>query len=114
METFTLATVSLIIAVSLFVKKKNDPVQLSFAALCIAVFIQKGRSFFHAIFNSDFWKIIDYAGLLIIPPITVISESETASTSISTAPSKNLSIKIGRSSEISLASFINSSREASS
>ena len=57
METFTLATVSLIIAVSLFIKKKNDPVQLSFAALCIAVFIQKGGSFFHAIFNSDFWKM---------------------------------------------------------
>ncbi len=71
METFTLATVSLIIAVSLFIKKKHDTVQLSFAALCLAIFIQKGGSFFQGIFSNEFWRIIDYTGLLAIPPLTV-------------------------------------------
>lgn len=71
METFTLATVSLIIAVSLFIKKKNDPVQLSFAALCLAIFVQKGASFFQGIFSAEFWKMVNYAGLLAIPPLIV-------------------------------------------
>ncbi len=71
METFTLATVSLIIAVSLFIKKKHDSVQLSFAGLCVAIFVQEGGRFFSVLFNHDFLRIIEYSGLLAIPPLTV-------------------------------------------
>ena len=37
MEAFILAAVSLTIAISLIIYKKNDPVQLSFASLCLAM-----------------------------------------------------------------------------
>ena len=44
MELFILAAVSLTIAVSLLLKKEKDAVQLSFALVCLALFLQKGGS----------------------------------------------------------------------
>jgi two-component system, NtrC family, sensor histidine kinase HydH len=71
METFILATVSVIIAISLFVYKKNDPVQLSFATLCMAIFVHKTGVFFHGVFRAEFIRFVEYAGLLAIPPLTI-------------------------------------------
>ena len=69
METFALAAISLTISISLLIKKKRVPVHLSFALLCFALFFQKGGVFFWQIFNTDFWKVIDYLGILSIPPL---------------------------------------------
>lgn len=69
METFAVAAISLTISISLLIKKKKKSVHLSFALLCFALFLQKTGAFFYGIFNIDFWKIIDYLGILSIPPL---------------------------------------------
>ncbi len=69
METFVLATVSLIIAVSLFINKRGDPLHLSFAVLCLAIFFNKGGAFTYRVFAGEFWKMVEYLGLVAIPPI---------------------------------------------
>lgn len=71
METFTLATVSLVISISLIVSKKKDPARLSFAVLCLALFIHKGGAFFYGIFLNEFWKIVESLGLVAIPPCAI-------------------------------------------
>lgn len=71
METFTLATVSLVIAISLIVSKKRGPACLSFAVLCLALFVHKGAAFFFGIFFSGFWKIVEYLGLVAIPTCAI-------------------------------------------
>jgi two-component system sensor histidine kinase HydH len=70
-EIFILAAVSLIIAISLIIYKKNDPVQLSFAALCLAIFVLKTGSFCHGIFGAEYIRIIEYAGLIAVPPLAI-------------------------------------------
>jgi two-component system sensor histidine kinase HydH len=70
-ETFILAAVGLIIAISLIIYKKNDPVQLSFAALCLAIFVLKIGSFCHGIFGVEYIRFIEYAGLIAIPPLAI-------------------------------------------
>jgi two-component system, NtrC family, sensor histidine kinase HydH len=70
-ETFILAAVSLIIAISLIIYKKNDPVQLSFAALCLAIFVLKMGSFCRGIFGAEYIRIIEYAGLIAVPPLAI-------------------------------------------
>jgi hypothetical protein len=52
MELFILAAVSLTIAVSLLLKKEKDAVQVSFALVCLALFLQKGGSFIKGIFED--------------------------------------------------------------
>jgi two-component system, NtrC family, sensor histidine kinase HydH len=69
METFVLAAVGLIIAVSLIINNRRDPLHLSFAALCLAIFFYKGGAFFSGVFVGDFWKITEYLGLVAIPPV---------------------------------------------
>ncbi|HBH88030.1 MAG TPA: hypothetical protein DDY17_10590 [Syntrophaceae bacterium] len=71
METFTLATVSLVISISLIVSKKREPAHLSFAFLCLALFFHKGGAFFYGIFLNEFWKIIEYLGLVAIPSCAI-------------------------------------------
>lgn len=71
METFTLATVSLIISVSLIVSKNKEPARLSFAALCLALFFHKGGIFFSGIFMKEFWRVVEYLGLIAIPPYAI-------------------------------------------
>jgi len=71
MEAFTLATVSLIIAVSLLIYKKDDPLKRSYAFLCLAI------SFFKiASLLGNFWKLDplilgEKIFLLSLPPLTV-------------------------------------------
>lgn len=72
METFILAAVSLIIAVSLSLYKKNDPVQLSFASLCLAIFVLKISTFFRGILGSEYIRVLEYGGLIAIPPLLII------------------------------------------
>jgi signal transduction histidine kinase len=69
METFVLAAVSLIIAVSLYINKRREPLHLSFTALCLAIFFYKGGAFAYGVFEGEFWKTVEYLGLVAIPPI---------------------------------------------
>lgn len=71
METFILAAASLIIAVSLILYKKNDPVQLSFATLCLAIFTFKIGIFFRNILGLEYIRLIEYGGLIFIPPLFI-------------------------------------------
>ncbi|MBW2630548.1 MAG: hypothetical protein JRC90_02090 [Deltaproteobacteria bacterium] len=69
METFALAAISLTIAISLFIKKVKSPVHQAFALLCFALFLQKTGTFFYEVFNANAWKIVNYTGALVIPPL---------------------------------------------
>ena len=69
MELFILAAVSLTIAVSLLLKKEKDAVQLSFALVCLALFLQKGGSFFNGLFEDPIWRVMSLAGFLFLPPL---------------------------------------------
>ena len=69
MEPFALAAVSLTISISLFIKKERSHVQLFFAFLCLALFLQKTGTFFSEIFDTNFWKSINYLGTFSIPPL---------------------------------------------
>jgi signal transduction histidine kinase len=71
METFVLAAVCLIIAVSLLINKRKDPLPLSFTILCLAVFFNKGGAFFFGILSIDFWKTVEHIGLIAIPPTVI-------------------------------------------
>ncbi len=71
METFALAVISLAIAISSITRKKKNPTFISFAALCLAIFLMKGGSFFSGVFDNEFWKIIYRTGLLAIPPVLI-------------------------------------------
>ena len=71
METFALATVSLIISSVLIINKKKIPVHVSFASLCLSLFLYKGGAFFYGALTHDFWKIIEYLGLIAIPPSSI-------------------------------------------
>lgn len=68
MDTFTLAATSFIIAISLIITGRKDKLQASFTFLCLAVFISQTGIFFHNIFISAFWNIVEYLGILAIPP----------------------------------------------
>ena len=68
MDTFTLAATSFIIALSLFITGKKDPLQTAFISLCLAVFVTEVGVFFHDIFAAVFWKKIEYLGTMAIAP----------------------------------------------
>ena len=94
MESLTLAAVSLTIAVSLMISKNKTPVHLSFAWLCLALFVYKGADFFGGLLQHDFLKMTETLGLLALPPLaiaftrtllnqqTFLSERHTALTSV--------------------------------
>ncbi len=71
METFTLAVISLTIAVSLWVRKKKTPLYVWFSALCIALFLMALGSFFSDLFARRFWLVVHYFGALAIAPFVV-------------------------------------------
>jgi two-component system, NtrC family, sensor histidine kinase HydH len=71
METFTLAAISLTIAISLVINKKRDALQLSFAALCMAIFFLKGGTFFHDLLKNSFWNNVADIGLVSIAPLAI-------------------------------------------
>ncbi len=71
METFALAAISLTIAASLLIKKIRPSPHITFAALCIGIFIEKTGAFFAGVFTTNFWSIIHALGLLVISPLLV-------------------------------------------
>ncbi|MFB3925364.1 MAG: nitrogen regulation protein NR(II) [Syntrophales bacterium] len=71
METFALAAISLIIAVSLVIRKKKNLVLLSFSVVCFALFFQKAGAFLADIFTGGFWIFLHYMGALAISPLIV-------------------------------------------
>ena len=71
MEVFTLAVVSLAIAVFLFFTKRQNRIHLSFACLCLAIFLYKGGDFFSIHFHSGLWGRVEMLGLLSIPPLII-------------------------------------------
>jgi two-component system sensor histidine kinase HydH len=71
METLTLAAVSLTIAVSLMISKNKTPLHLSFAWLCLTLFVYKGANFFDGLFQQDFLKMAETLALLTLPPLTI-------------------------------------------
>jgi two-component system, NtrC family, sensor histidine kinase HydH len=71
METLTLAAISLSIAVSLMISKNKTPLHLSFAWLCLALFVYKGANFFDGLFQRDFLKMAETLALLTLPPLSI-------------------------------------------
>jgi two-component system sensor histidine kinase HydH len=71
MELFILAAVSLTIAVSLLLKKEKDAVQVSFALVCLALFLQKGGAFANGLFEHPFWRFPSNVGFLLLPPLLI-------------------------------------------
>jgi len=70
-ETFTLATVSMTIAVSLLIQRKGSPVLLTFTALCLALFLSRGGAFLEALLPGRFPTTLEYLGLLALPPLLI-------------------------------------------
>lgn len=71
METLTLAAVSLTIAVSLMISKNKTPLHLSFAWLCLTLFVYKGANVFDGHLQRDFLKMAETLALLTLPPLTI-------------------------------------------
>ena len=71
METFVAATISLTISTALIIKGKKNPLYLSFAVLCFALFSQKIGIFLYGILHTDYWKAVYYLGILSIPPLAI-------------------------------------------
>ncbi|MDY0045414.1 MAG: histidine kinase dimerization/phospho-acceptor domain-containing protein, partial [Syntrophales bacterium] len=68
METFALAAISLAIAVSLIIKRKKNPIHISYAVLCFTLFIDKAGLFLYSLTGSELFKSIYLIGILLIPP----------------------------------------------
>ncbi|MDD5233528.1 MAG: ATP-binding protein [Syntrophales bacterium] len=68
METFALAAISLIIAVSIWIRKKKGPVHVAFSIVCFSLFVQKSGAFFSGYFPGGIWKAVHYTGMLSIAP----------------------------------------------
>ena len=71
MEIFMLTAVGITVSVALIINKKREPLQLSFAALCLAIAFHKGGVFFSPFFHSGAWHLVERLGLLAIPPLTI-------------------------------------------
>jgi len=71
MDKVTLAAVSLSIAVSLLISRNKTPLHLSFAWLCLALFVYKGANFSVEIIPGTFPKWLEMMGLLALPPLAV-------------------------------------------
>jgi len=71
MEIFILAAVSLAIAISSIFFRKREAVHLSFAALCLALFLFKLGQFFYGLFHQSSWQILEISGLLAISPLSL-------------------------------------------
>ena len=69
MEIFILAAVSLAIAISSLFFRKRRAVHLSFAFLCLDVFLYKLCQFSSESFRHPFWDTLEMFGLLAIAPL---------------------------------------------
>ncbi|MBN1828205.1 MAG: hypothetical protein JW884_03535 [Deltaproteobacteria bacterium] len=72
METFSLAAVSLSIALALLIKRRRTSLYVSFALLCFAVFVAKIGAFFDILFSVSLWRIVSLIGSLCIPPLLML------------------------------------------
>ena len=68
MEVFILASVSLIIAISLLIAKQQNHSMRAFAVLCGVIFLNRAGFFFFGIFDKPFWHTIEFVGLLALSP----------------------------------------------
>ncbi|MBW2674960.1 MAG: hypothetical protein JRD89_16370, partial [Deltaproteobacteria bacterium] len=71
METFALAAISLTVAASLLTKKNKRLLHITFAALCLGLFLEKTGAFFGEVFPNDFWRAFHAMGLLVLPPLLI-------------------------------------------
>jgi len=71
METFILATVSLIIATSLFINKTKNEKKITFALLCTNVFIQRAASFIFIVSSSHYWETLAELALILLPAMSL-------------------------------------------
>ncbi|MDZ4165659.1 MAG: ATP-binding protein [Smithellaceae bacterium] len=76
MEKFTLALVSLVLALSQFLRGKTDSANVPFGLLCLFVFFFRGGSFFSEYFPGDFWHLLTFVGLIGLAP-AMISFADT-------------------------------------
>jgi len=68
MEVFILASVSLIIAISLLIAKQQNHTMRAFAVLCGIIFLNRAGYFFFEIFDKPFWRTTEFVGLLALSP----------------------------------------------
>ena len=71
MEIFVLAAVSLALAVSSIFFRKRDVVHVSFAAVCLSLFLYKLGQFAHGWFHHYLWELLKVIGLLAMAPLSV-------------------------------------------
>ncbi|OPY14290.1 MAG: Sensor protein ZraS [Syntrophus sp. PtaB.Bin138] len=71
METFILATVSLIIATSLIINKNKDEKKITFAFLCANIFVERAASFMVLVSNAGYWKTLEEPALILLPAMSL-------------------------------------------
>ncbi len=71
MEIFVLMAVCVTISVALMIAAKREPLQLSFAALCLAIAFHRAGILFDQFFSHGAWLYIERLGLLAIPPLAL-------------------------------------------
>jgi len=71
MEAFTLAAVSLALAVSLFFLKRGETAARSFALVCLCVFSYKASSFAQRLFTPVFWEGVAALSLFALAPAAI-------------------------------------------
>jgi len=76
METFALAAISFTIAISLLIRKKKNPLYISFAGLCLAIFLQKAGTFLSGLSPRVVFVVLHTLGALSVPPLLVAFTSQ--------------------------------------
>ncbi|MHB8770742.1 MAG: sensor histidine kinase [Syntrophales bacterium] len=71
MEIFVLMAVCITISVALMIAKKREPLQISLAALCLAIAFHGGGILFGQFIAHGAWVYIERLGLLAIPPLAL-------------------------------------------
>ncbi len=66
-----MATVGLIIGVSLFINKNKNEKKISFAVLCLGIFIQRAASFIYFVSDANLWKTVEDLGLILLPAMSL-------------------------------------------
>ncbi len=72
MEKLTLALISLVLALSLLLRKKTDQINLPFVLLCFFVFLYRGGSFLFDLFPGSYQNMVTFAGLVGLGPALVL------------------------------------------
>ena len=71
MEVFLLMAVAITVSTTLMISKKREPLHVSFSALCLAITVYKGGIFFRPFLSPGVSLILEFIGLLAIPPLTI-------------------------------------------